>query len=189
MLSKRYLTILLRSLITPGGRVLFITSGLHDPKSDSVFNAIGNTAVNDRDLFKLLNGKSNYDGLGYYKISKLAVVWITYIMAKQFPELYINTSDPGYLPITGLNRDRPWIFRAIMKISRYFLAEAVTEEQCISEYVYYTTNEELDGVTGKYFTRGNETKSSERSYHVEEAIRFWNLACDICKTPNLVLKQ
>ncbi|KAG2226994.1 hypothetical protein INT45_006401 [Circinella minor] len=184
-----YLTVLLRSLITPGGRVLFITSGLHDPKSDSVFKAIGNSAVNDPNLLDLLDGKSNYDGLGYYKISKLAVVWITYMMAKQFPEISINTSDPGYVPITDLNRERPWIFRAIMKISRHFLREAVSEEQCISEYVYYTTSKELDGVTSKYFTYGKETKSSERSYNVEEAIEFWNLTCEICNIPKLALKD
>ncbi|KAI9257203.1 hypothetical protein BDA99DRAFT_539310 [Phascolomyces articulosus] len=183
-----YLTMLLRPSIPSGGRILFVTSSLHDPDMSGIFTGMSNDQVKSPNLFNMLDGNTKFNGLAYYKISKLATVWITYVMAKQYPDLVINTMCPGFVPVTSLNRDQPWIFRAVLKFSRHLLSESVTEEQSISEYVYYTTSEELNGVTGVYFTHGKKSKSSKRSYNMKEATRFWNLACDICNTPKYNLE-
>ncbi|KAI9276884.1 hypothetical protein BDA99DRAFT_554835 [Phascolomyces articulosus] len=180
-----YLTLLLIPSLHPGSRILFVTSELHNPKTNApMSSAMSTKEIQDPDLFDKLNGKGQpYSALPYYSISKLADVWITYLFAKKFPDFSVNTFCPGLVPTTGLNRQQSWLFLAFF---RYILSRfpgAITEHQSVTEYMYYATSDELEGVTGTYFTHGKQSESSERSKNMEEAARFWNLACEICSTP------
>ncbi|KAI8144912.1 hypothetical protein BJV82DRAFT_606675 [Fennellomyces sp. T-0311] len=185
-----YLSMLMKPLMHPGSRVLFVASNLHDPKTKGPFATMSNGPVNDPNLFQLLDGKKNYDTLAYYKISKTAMIWVAYQMARESPDLNILAFCPGFVPITDLNRQQPWVFRAALKyILRYTSSNAVSPQQSISEYLYYATSEELANVTGQYFEFGKKAKSSVRSQNVTEAIKFWNLSSEICNAPEYALKK
>ncbi|KAI9491788.1 hypothetical protein BDB00DRAFT_831449 [Zychaea mexicana] len=186
-----YLTMLLKPLIPPGGRIFFVTSDFHNPNPPpgSVFMAHLNTDLLIKpDLLDLLDGKkAKYNSLAYYKVSKLAVLWIAYVMAQQYPELSINAFCPGFLPSTGLSRDEPKLVGVFIKLFGSITGKGVSEEDGVSKIVYYVASEELKGVTGEYFKDGKKEESSERSHNMEEATKFWNLACDICKIPEFAL--
>ncbi|KAI8150168.1 hypothetical protein BJV82DRAFT_504049 [Fennellomyces sp. T-0311] len=185
-----YLSMLMKPLMHPGGRILFVTSNYHDPKAKGPFSTISNGPLNDPNLFNILDGRKNFDTLGYYKVSKLAVIWVAFQMAQESSDLNVFAFCPGFVPITDLNRQQPWILRAAQKyILRYISSTAVSPQQSISEYLYYATSDELAHLTGEYFEHGKRAKSSKRSQNIDEAIKFWNLACEICNTPEYVHKQ
>ncbi|KAI8150171.1 hypothetical protein BJV82DRAFT_662260 [Fennellomyces sp. T-0311] len=176
-----YLSMLLMPYMRHRGRILFVTSGLHDPEGDpSLFGSKSNNEITDPNLFNLLDGAPKYGSLAYYKISKLAVIWLAYVMATKYPFVDINTFSPGFVPITDLIRQKPWIFRTTLGHVMRHLSSAIPEHQSISEYVYYATSKDLNGVSGAYFAFGKRAESSTRSKNMQEAHRFWELACEIC---------
>ena len=183
------MSLLLIPLMHPGSRILFTATGHHDPeRKEFMTRMLNNDAILDPDLFNKLDGKQNYTAMSYYKISKLAVIWITYVLAKQYPDIAVLTACPGFVPETNLGRDMPWIMQMILKnVMPYVIPNAVTAHQSALEYMYYTTSDKLEGVTATYFSYGESRRSSKRSYNMEEANKFWNLCCEICNTPEHVV--
>ncbi|KAI8150170.1 hypothetical protein BJV82DRAFT_573358 [Fennellomyces sp. T-0311] len=176
-----YLSVLLAPHMQQGGRVMFATSGLHKPGTTSVNTAEGSEVVSDPNLFDLLDGKAGYDGFRYYRISKLAMIWITYVLPRQFPHLTAFAYDPGFVPTTNLGRDYSWFLRLYIRIVHRSITKP--EELYVSQHVYYSTSPKLNGVTGEYFSDGKKSQSSERSHNMDDAIKFWNLSCEICNIP------
>ncbi|KAI9270449.1 hypothetical protein BDA99DRAFT_434096 [Phascolomyces articulosus] len=182
-----YLTLLMRPLMhSQNARILFVSSTMHNPDgaAPTMKNMTDHDALRDPDLLNKLNGEQNYAPRTHYRISKLTMMWIAFLMAKQFPDVSVNALCPGFVPSTDFGRQMPWLARMVMKyIFTYTVRGAVTQEQSASEYLHYATSEELNGVTGEFFANGKIAMSSKRSKNVEEATKFWNLACEICNTP------
>ncbi|KAI8150015.1 hypothetical protein BJV82DRAFT_662106 [Fennellomyces sp. T-0311] len=184
-----YLSMQLAPFMKPRSRILFVTSRMHNTDGDfKFFGMVEKEIVEREDLFDALDGTPNYGGIPYYRISKLAMVWLTYVMARQFPSLDINTFCPGFVPITDLNRESTRIARWSLRYVMPWFVVTTSEEKSISEYFHYAASEELAGATGRYFEFGQVSKSSQRSYSMVEANKFWNLSCEICNTPEYQLK-
>ncbi|KAI7847712.1 hypothetical protein BDC45DRAFT_472207, partial [Circinella umbellata] len=141
-----YLSMLLIPLMHPGSRILFIATGHHDPeRKEFMMRMLNNDAILDPDMFDKLDGKENYTPMGYYKISKLAMIWIGYVLAKKYPDISVLSACPGFVPETDLGREMPWLMQVIMKnVMHYVIPSAVTAHQSASEYVYYTTSDKLE---------------------------------------------
>ena len=174
---------LIKPYIIKGGRVLFATSALHDPEFKVPFGEYAVEYVKTSNFFENLDGKQSYNPLGFYKASKLAMVWVAYLLVKQFPDLEIITLEPGFIPTTQLMGSQPWLLKMFFRyIMIYFNPAATTEDTCANWYREYATSPDFNGASGKYFFSGKEIKSSERSHNMEEATKFWNISCDICNT-------
>jgi NAD(P)-dependent dehydrogenase (short-subunit alcohol dehydrogenase family) len=166
-LSHFLLTCLLfdRLVRTPDSRVVTVASGAH----------FGTTAQGDWCLTR-----ANYNRQVAYAKSKLANVMFAYELARRAKPggLLSNAVDPG-LVFTNFARNNgfiPWL--------RFMIAHAIRRELVLSTkgaetIVYLATSPEVNGVTGKYFRRNQQTASSEWSYDHKEAERLWNLSAQL----------
>ncbi|KAI9495294.1 hypothetical protein BDB00DRAFT_814031 [Zychaea mexicana] len=179
-----YLTMLLKPLLPRGGRILFVTSALHDPNFKVPSAALGVDYVTTPNFFDNLDGNQRFLGLGFYKASKLAMMWIAYLLAKQNPELVVIPFEPGFIPTTSLSRESPWLVRQILRYILPWFNHALTSEETAAHwYLQYATSPDFSAASGQYFFSGKKLDSSERSHNMEEATKFWNISCDICETP------
>ena len=127
-----------------------------------------------------INFEKGYSGFGVYRISKLAILLFTYKLADLLQQkqitITVNALNPGVVR-TNIARHFP-IVGWLWKINpRYISAEKGAENT-----IYLATDPELSTVTGKYFSKLKERKSSEQSYNKELQDRFWDLSIKITKT-------
>ncbi|KAI7867846.1 hypothetical protein BDF14DRAFT_1799695 [Spinellus fusiger] len=181
-IAPLYLTYLLVPLFDQAteGRILFITSLLHDPrnpgrKKDQASSIPESIDLND------LDGHGCWDSMLFYKISKLCNVWITYILSQHLKHpLTVNAICPGFVPTTGLSRNSSFLLRMIMRYVISQMSFATTEQESAEDYLYYATSPDLNNMTGAYFKKRKAIESSVDSMDLAKGTQFWNLACDMC---------
>jgi len=178
-----YLTELLLDKIrnTPNSRILIVSSELHDP---AVRSPGGRPSILD---FDELNGKT-FDPMYSYKISKLANIYHTYILASQLVGVTVNCLTPGFVPVTSLSRAQSGFVRFFMKTVINLFPFARSIEVATDEYIQYATSEELRDVTGAYFVYGKKGESSAASHDTEQGKRLWNLACEVTGLRNRIIE-
>jgi NAD(P)-dependent dehydrogenase (short-subunit alcohol dehydrogenase family) len=113
----------------------------------------------------------HYSAFGAYTRSKLANVLFTYELAERLRGTGVtaNCVHPG-LVATDLMRDWPLWLRRLWEP---FL---LTPEAGARAVVWAATAPELDRVTGRYFARTREARSSRRSRDVELRHRVWRVS-------------
>ena len=57
----------------------------------------------------------------------------------------------------------------------------ISPERAARAAIYLATSTDLEGVTGKFFSRGKERKSSEESYNGASAERLWKVSEELTK--------
>ena len=82
-----------------------------------------------------------------------------------------GSDSPGIL-WRFVNRCRPFLVRSLLGMPRTFL---LTPEQGAETTVFLASSPEVEGITGKYFVRKAEARSSSKSCDPVLAGRLWNL--------------
>jgi NAD(P)-dependent dehydrogenase (short-subunit alcohol dehydrogenase family) len=114
----------------------------------------------------------NFRGFrGAYAQSKLALVMFTYELARRLAGtgVTVNAADPRG---AKTNTQMP----GILKLMRPFFQSA---EKGARTAVYVASAPELDGVTGEYFIKKEETRSSDASYDEVTAARLWEVSLEL----------
>lgn len=180
-----YLTLQLIPLMQQQeGRILFVTSSLHDPdaragkKEDKV-----DAMLRYPDLDNL-DGHVWWESMPFYRLSKLAQLWLMYLLAERYPHLSINAFCPGFVPTTMLNRHSSLPLRLLMRHVLSWMSFVTSEDAAADDYVYYATDDQFTNVTGKLFKKKQVEESSKASKDMTKARQFWNIACDICQLPD-----
>ncbi|GAB5590422.1 hypothetical protein Unana1_05322 [Umbelopsis nana] len=170
-----YFTLLLEPTLHEGSRVWFVTSSLHDPE---VRGGKGKPIELELDN---LDGSKQWDGMGFYKISKLAIMYATYLLADRLKEkkVLVNAFCPGFVPTTELNRESGLVLRLLMKHVVSRMSFTVSEDESTDDYVYYATSDDVTETSG-YYKKRQKTESSKASYDLDAGKHYWNVACDIC---------
>ncbi|MGD0329575.1 MAG: SDR family NAD(P)-dependent oxidoreductase [Nitrososphaeria archaeon] len=119
-------------------------------------------------------------GLRAYGQSKLANVLFTYELASRLKStgVTVNCLHPGFVR-TSLGRDNGPLF-PFFKITGIFASKP---EKGALTVVYLASSPEVSGVTGKYFTKRKQVRSSEESYNIETAKRLWQLSEELTGLP------
>jgi NAD(P)-dependent dehydrogenase (short-subunit alcohol dehydrogenase family) len=128
-------------------------------------------------------GKINFDDLQLEKNygaaragcqSKLALVLFTYELARRLEGTAVtaNCLHPGAVR-AGIARDLPWYLRAPAFVARPFF---VSPGRGARTSVYLASSPAVEGVTGKYFSKMREVRSSAASYDEEAAARLWRVS-------------
>ena len=110
-----------------------------------------------------------------YGQSKLANVLFTYELAHRLLDTGVtaNALHPG-LVRTGLGTKH--IFRLLIPFVWFGLTMAMSPKEGAKTSLMLAASPELEGVTGKYFSSGQEVRTSRRSYDKSAAERLWNLS-------------
>lgn len=181
---------LLLADLQPPARILFVSSGAHNPEE------IGGPMRAAR------YGKAKW--LAYperdpgepgdaYATSKLCNVLCTYELQRRLEEsglsspaspITVNAFDPGLVAGTGLGRNAegmtrimwyyvlPWLSR-LMRFGR-------SARQSGEDLAYLATAPELEGVSGKYFSGRERKDSSADSHDMGKAADLWQTSVALC---------
>lgn len=127
----------------------------------------------------------SYDHDRAYKNSKLAVLWVTYELARRlmFRGITANAVCPGFVPATA-QASAHGVTRLLLKYVLPHMAFARSVDEASDSLAWMATDPSLDGVTGKFFAEKKELASSPESHDAEKAGRFWRLACTCTGEPD-----
>src|SRR5450759_1095777 len=123
--------------------------------------------------FDNLQSEKKYANLRSYNQAKLALLLWTYELARRLEGtgVTVNALHPG-IPATnfpsGMTSAAAWV----MRLSKPFL---LTPEKGAQTTLYLATSPNVEGVTGKYFVKSQETKSSNGSYDQTVGSRLWEV--------------
>jgi NAD(P)-dependent dehydrogenase (short-subunit alcohol dehydrogenase family) len=123
--------------------------------------------------FDNLQGEKKYGNLSTYNQAKLAVLLWTYELARRLEGtgVTVNALHPG-ITATNFPSGMTGVLAWGMKLSKPFL---LTPEKGAQTTLYLATSPEVEGVTGKYFVKSQETKSSNGSYDQTVGSRLWEV--------------
>src|SRR6059036_247845 len=129
--------------------------------------------------FDDLQGEKKYSGYHAYSQSKLANVLFTYQLAKRLEGtgITVNCLHPGVVR-TGFGKDVTGLMSILVRVGSPFM---MSPEKSARAAIYLATSPELEGVTGKHFSRGKEERSSTESYDAASAERLWNVSAKLTR--------
>lgn len=128
--------------------------------------------------FDDLHGERKYAGMTAYGQSKLANVLFTYELARRLEGTGVtaNAVHPGVV-LTGFGRNSTGLAGAAFAIygivGRPF---TLTPKQGAETSIYLASSPDVDGVTGKYFTKKASVETSPLSYDTDVAQRLWQVS-------------
>jgi retinol dehydrogenase-12 len=141
----------------PAGRVVNLSSNAH---------LAGRLDLDD------LNRKGRkYSTFGAYGDSKLANLYFTYELARRLAGTSItaNAVHPGAVA-SGFSLNNGGLASVVMALVRPFF---LTPEKGALTSIHVATAPDLEGVTGRYFYKSREKKSSKLSHDTAIARQLW----------------
>jgi len=116
----------------------------------------------------------DYSSFAAYANSKLANVLFTYELARRLEGTGVtaNCLHPGGVG-TNLFRGLPKSLQALIKLV------TISPERGARTSIYLAGSPEVEGVTGKYFARRRQQKSSQASHNEEAGRRLWELSAEL----------
>lgn len=146
-------------------RIVNVSSGLHSGRSLN---------------FDDIQMKNSYSGMGAYGNSKLMNVYFTYELARHLEGtgVTVNALHPGLVGSNfGLTNNNDGFLRQIARsVMNIF---SLSEKDGAKTSIYLATSPEVEGVTGKYFEKSQEKRSSSESYNEAHAQRLWEISEEI----------
>ncbi len=183
--------LLLPSMARPG-RIVFVSSGTHDPKQKTglpapVYPGAQNLAFPDEEA-----GDPMKIGLRRYTTSKLCSVYGVHELHRRLREagvdwIDVNAMDPGMMPGTDLAREYPpwmrWSWDHLLPVLRPFLRNTNSPERSGAHLAALATASRFAGVSGRYFEGVKEIRSSDLSYDEANARDLWEASCRLTGLP------
>ena len=165
------LTQLLLQHMAEDGRVINVTSDMHNPPGGiewSGAEALAHPAEDDRRK---------------YSYSKLCMIYMTHELDRALREdgrrITANSFNPGFMADTNFSKGggkaREFMVKTTMP-DRFGKLE--TSSDALAQLV---TDESFGNISGEYFDRSTNTKrSSELSYNSENAAELWEKSMEYC---------
>lgn len=127
--------------------------------------------------FENLMHERGYGAFPVYKRSKLANILFTYELARRLQKegasgVTVNCLHPGFVESGfGHNNTNNKFFSTIVGLGQKLFA--ITSEEGAKTLIYLAVSPEVSGVTGKYFYKEKEVRSSRQSHDEAAAQRLW----------------
>ncbi|KAI8807366.1 hypothetical protein BJ742DRAFT_313668 [Cladochytrium replicatum] len=183
-----------KKLVKTPGRIVVVTSSLHDPTRMTDILGTYEFDFDDLDAKKTEASGVAFNGAAMYRRSKLANVWFTYqldeylrtkVFAKEIADgkplpITVNTLCPGFVPATGLARESSWINKFLM--ATIFVPFTTPYAAAENHMIDICTRPELATVSAKYFDerqKGKETESAPETYNKERARKLWDVSIQL----------
>jgi retinol dehydrogenase 12 len=173
-LGPMLLTEQIAPLLSPGCRVVSLTSGLHRP--DSRGEPVGFD-------FDDPNLEHTYSPDRAYKNSKLALIWVSSELNRRTPDgVTSNAVCPGFAPATAAPYTTGWL-RVQLRWILPRLPFTVSTEQAAANVLWALDAPELAGRGGLYLADRAVAEPSADARDAEQASRFWALAHSLWPVP------
>jgi NAD(P)-dependent dehydrogenase (short-subunit alcohol dehydrogenase family) len=138
-----------------------------------VVNITSDAHYNGRIDFEDLQGEKKYGAMKSYCQAKLAQVLFTYELAERLKGsgVSVNCVHPGSVRTHW--GDNAGALGIGIRLARPFL---LSPERGAETPVYVATSPSLEGVTGKFFSKKTETRSSDESYDKDLSRKLWDIS-------------
>ena len=176
--------------MSEAGRIVFVSSGTHDPEQTTGIPAP--VYVNAQALaYPDANSSKESDasiGRRRYSTSKLCNIYCAYEFADRIKKetgtgITVNAFDPGLMPGTGLARQvSPLAFlvwKYVMPLMILLPINANTPKKSGRALASLVTSPAFSNITGKYFEGTKERKSAKLSYNKANALDLWNTSLSL----------
>ncbi len=139
-----------------------------------IINVTSDAHHGSRIDFEDLQGEKKYSGYRAYGRSKLANILFTYELARRLEGTGVtaNCLHPGVVR-TGFGKDGGGLMAVGVRVAAPFM---MSPEKSAKAAVWLASAPELEHVTGKFYSKSKEAKSSAESYDVEAARRLWEVS-------------
>jgi len=186
------LAIMLIGKMTNSGRIVFVSSGTHDPlqKTGVAEPIYENARLLAYPKETSENKNMMLIGQRRYTTSKLCNIYCTYELAKRIKQqtnknITVNAFNPGQMPGTRFSRTFPPLIRFvsdhILPILTLFSPTVNTANKSGKALASLIINPELNETTCKYFDGTREIKSSKLSYNKENIKDLWKTSVELSK--------
>jgi NAD(P)-dependent dehydrogenase (short-subunit alcohol dehydrogenase family) len=122
--------------------------------------------------FDDLQNRSKYAGFRVYAQSKLMNVLFTYELSRRLEgsRVTANALHPGFVA-SGFAKNNGLLFRLAMPLAQI---GAISPQEGARTSITLASSPEVEGVSGKYFTKEKEVQSDPASYDEQSARRLWD---------------
>jgi retinol dehydrogenase 14 len=133
------------------------------------------------DFDDLQGENKEYKGTKAYSQSKLANVLFTYELARRLEGTGVtaNCLHPGAVR-TSFGRGSSGVFGFMVRALRPFM---ISPERGAETSIYLASSPEVDGLSGGYFVKKGEARSSDGSYDERIARRLWEVSAELTDLP------
>ena len=147
---------------------------LQESKQGRIINVSSNAHYKGTIHLDDLQSKHEYEGFNSYAQSKLALVLFTYELARRLKNtnITVNALHPG-LVATNFGKNNGWLrFYLRRLIKRHEIGAIEGARTCI----YLATSPDVADITGGYFIKDKQVKSSDDSYDQKLAKELWGVS-------------
>jgi retinol dehydrogenase 14 len=163
-----------------------LTTLLLDVLKASAPSRIVNVSAGDHNHgtidFDDLQGEKGYKGPKAYSQSKLANVLFTYELARRLQGTGIsaNCLHPGAGVRTDFGSGVSGVFGIMVRALRPLM---ISPEKGAETSIYLASSPEVEGLSGRYFVKKAEARSSDVSYDKRLARRLWEVSAELTNLP------
>ena len=171
---------LLVSHMSSDGRIIFVSSDLHDPAATRMGKVMPPRYGAVEDLARGIGTAANLKPMARYGTAKMYAMMAAYELDRRLQaaqkEITVNSWSPGVVPTTQAGRDMNPVVKRIMT-SNWFVSfmgsHLSTEEEAGRALGELLISPKYSGVHGKYFDGFKEIPSSVESTDDQKARAVW----------------
>ena len=149
-----------------------------------IVNVASNAHIGAEIDYTNINCEKSFSAWTSYCVSKLMNIMFTYRLASMQDKVSVNVLHPGFVD-TNIAGNEGNLIKYIVKFGAKMFARTVDDGADSS--IYLSTSDEVKGVSGKYFFKCKEIRSSRASYDKEDWQKVWDL-CENYKDEILSIK-
>lgn len=171
---------LLVTQMSPGARIIFVSSDLHDPAATRIGKVMPPRFGPVEDLAHGTGTAAKLKPMARYGTAKMYAMMAAYELDRKLrvekKSITVNSWSPGVVPTTQAGRDMNPLMKKIMT-SRWFVnfmgSHLATEEEAGRALGGLLVSPEYARVSGKYFDGFKEIPSSAESRNEQKARIVW----------------
>ena len=151
---------------------------LSESTDGRIVNVASNAHIGAEVDYENINSEKSFSAWTSYCVSKLMNIMFTYQLSSMQDRVSVNVLHPGFVD-TNIAGNEGNLIKYIVKFGAKMFARTV--DNGADSSIYLSTSDEVKGVSGKYFFKCREIKSSRASYNQEDWKKVWNLCEDYKK--------
>jgi len=143
-----------------------------------IVNVASNAHIGAKVDYDNINSEKSFSAWTSYCVSKLMNIMFTYQLSSMQDKVSVNVLHPGFVD-TNIAGNEGNLIKYIVKFGAKMFARTV--DNGADSSIYLSTSDEVKGVSGKYFFKCREIRSSRASYIQEDWKKVWDLCEDYKK--------
>jgi len=148
---------------------------LSESNDGRIVNVASNAHIGAEVDYENVNSEKSFSAWTSYCVSKLMNIMFTYQLASMQDKVSVNVLHPGFVD-TNIAGNEGNLIKYIVKFGAKMFARTV--DNGADSSIYLSTSDEVKGVSGKYFFKCREIRSSRASYVKKDWQKVWDLCSE-----------